>query len=324
MSYEDALIKSLQLSQQIKDGIDPKLEADRKTRQKFKTVNDIAQRFINRKAGQIETAYILQRDYDKRIKPFIGHLPVERVTPIDIEDIFMNVVHEGYPTVANKVLFLSKNIFKSAEKLGLIDKNPAAPFSATEDAGGAEVSRETILSKGDIKKAFCVFDQHPTKVPLSTKIGFILLLIFGTRKMELFSAKWEDIKMDSQTFTLYEDDTKTKSSLVIPIPDLVMPLLRDLKLIANGSKYLFPARKKSSRGYISDDTINHTLANLFGKKVSKKPAGPNFLGEENIQYFTVHDLRRTFRSLLAYLQISDEIGEVCMNHAKKGTTKTYN
>lgn len=324
MSYEDALIKSLQLSQQIKDGIDPKLEADRKTRQNVKTVNDIAQRFINRKAGQIETAYILQRDYDKRIKPFIGHLPVERVTPMDIEDIFMNVVHEGYPTVANKVLFLSKNIFKSAEKLGLIDKNPAAPFSATEDAGGAEVSRETILSKGDIKKAFCVFDQHPTKVPLSTKIGFILLLIFGTRKMELFSAKWEDIKMDSQTFTLYEDDTKTKSSLVIPIPDLVMPLLRDLKLIANGSKYLFPARKKSSRGYISDDTINHTLANLFGKKVSKKPAGPNFLGEENIQYFTVHDLRRTFRSLLAYLQISDEIGEVCMNHAKKGTTKTYN
>ena len=324
MSYEDALIKSLQLSQQIKDGIDPKLEADRKTRQNFKTVNDIAQRFINRTAGQIETAYILQRDYDKRIKPFIGHLPVERVTPMDIEDIFMNVVHEGYPTVANKVLFLSKNIFKSAEKLGLIDKNPAAPFSATEDAGGAEVSRETILSKGDIKKAFCVFDQHPTKVPLSTKIGFILLLIFGTRKMELFSAKWEDIKMDSQTFTLYEDDTKTKSSLVIPIPDLVMPLLRDLKLIANGSKYLFPARKKSSRGYISDDTINHTLANLFGKKVSKKPAGPNFLGEENIQYFTVHDLRRTFRSLLAYLQISDEIGEVCMNHAKKGTTKTYN
>ena len=131
------------------------------------------------------------------------------------------------------------------------------------------MSRATILSKGDIKKAFCVFDQHPTKVPLSTKIGFILLLIFGTRKMELFSAKWEDIKMDSQTFTLYEDDTKTKSSLVIPIPDLVMPLLRDLKLIANGSKYLFPARKKSSRGYISDDTINHTLANLFGKKVSR-------------------------------------------------------
>ncbi len=324
MCYDDALVRSIRLSQQIKDGIDPKLEADRKIRQNVKTVNDVAQRFIDRKSEKIQTGYILQRDYDNRIKPYIGHLPVERVTPMDIEDIFMNVVHEGYPTVANKVLFLCKNIFKSAEKLALIDKNPAAPFSATEDAGGAEVSRETILSKGDINKAFSVFDEHPSKVPLSTKIGFILLLILGTRKMELFSARWEDVKMDSQTFTLYEDDTKTKSSLVIPIPDLVMPMLKDLKLIGNGSEYLFPARKRSSRGYISDDTTNHTLANLFGKKVSKKPPGPNYLGEAGIQYFTVHDLRRTFRSLLAYIKVSDEIGEVCMNHAKKGTTKTYN
>ncbi|MCP4990389.1 MAG: tyrosine-type recombinase/integrase [Colwellia sp.] len=117
--------------------------------------------------------------------------------------------------------------------------------------------------------------------------------------MELFSAKWEDIKMDSQTFTLFEDRTKTSSSLVIPIPDLVMPMLKDLKLISNGSEYLFPARKKSTRGYISDDTTNHTLTCLFGKKVSKKPPGPNYLGQEGVRYFTIHDLRRTFRSLLA-------------------------
>ena len=324
MCYEDALIRSIQLSQQIQDGIDPKLEVDRKARQNVKTVNDIAQRFIDRKSQKIKTGYILQRNYDKRIKPYIGHLPIERVNPMDIEDIFMDVVHEGYPTAANKILFLCKNIFKSAEKLGLIDKNPAAAFSATEDAGGSETSRDVILSKGDIRKAFCVFDQHTTKVPLSTKIGFILLLILGNRKMELFSAKWADIKMDSQIFTLLEDKTKTKRPLVIPIPDLAMPLLRDLKLIGNGSEYLFPARKKSRRGYISDDTTNHTLANLFGKKVNKKAAGPNYLGDAGIQYFTVHDLRRTFRSLLAHIGISDEISEVCMNHSKKGTTKVYN
>jgi integrase len=324
MSYGDALIKSIQLTQQIKDGIDPKLEADRKTRQNIKTVNDIAERFIVKKAKNIDSAYILQSNYDKRIRPIIGHLPVERVSPLDIEEILDNVVAEGYPTVANKVLFLCKNIFKSAEKLGLIDKNPAAPFSAAEDAGGPEFSRETILSKGDIKKAFCIFDLHPTIVPLSTRIGYALLLMLGNRKMELFSAKWEDIKMDSQTFTLYADDTKTKSALVIPIPDLAMPMLRDLRLISNGSEYLFPARKRSSRGYISDDTTNHTLAHLFGKKVSKKPPGPNYFGQAGIEYFTVHDLRRTFRSLLAHVGVSDEIAEVCMNHAKKGTTKTYN
>lgn len=324
MSYGDALIKSIQLTQQIKDGIDPKLEADRKTRQNIKTVNDIFERFITKKSQKIESAHLLQRNYDKRIKPIIGHLPVERVSPLDIEEILDSVVAEGYPTVANKVLFLCKNIFRSAEKLGLIDKNPAAPFSSTEDAGGPELSREVILSKSDIKKAFWVFDQHPSIVPLSTRIGYALLLMFGTRKMELFSAKWEDIKMDSQTFTLFEDDTKTKSSLVIPIPDLAMPMLSDLKLIANGSDYLFPARKKSSREYISDDTTNHTLASLFGKKVSPKEPGADYLGLAGLDYFTVHDLRRTFRSLLAHVGISDEIAEVCMNHAKRGTTRTYN
>ena len=38
MCYDDALVRSIRLSQQIKDGIDPKLEADRKIRQNVKTV----------------------------------------------------------------------------------------------------------------------------------------------------------------------------------------------------------------------------------------------------------------------------------------------
>jgi hypothetical protein len=51
----------------------------------------------------------------------------------------------------------------------------------------------------------------------------------------------------------------------------------------------FPARKKSSRGYISDTTVNHTLADLFGHVISKKQPANNILGQAGVSEFKVND-----------------------------------
>jgi integrase len=62
----------------------------------------------------------------------------------------------------------------------------------------------------------------------------------------------------------------------------------------------------------------------LGKKVdSKKEPFPNILGEVGLEYFVIHDLRRTCRSLLAELQVPAHIAERCLNHKQKGVEGVY-
>jgi integrase len=46
-------------------------------------------------------------------------------------------------------------------------------------------------------------------------------------------------------------------------------------------------------------------------------------GEISVENFTVHDLRRTFRSLLARLSVPDYVAERCLNHKLKGVEEIY-
>ena len=43
----------------------------------------------------------------------------------------------------------------------------------------------------------------------------------------------------------------------------------------------------------------------------------------HIDYFTVHDLRRTSRSLLALLSVPPHVAERCLNHKLKGVEGIY-
>lgn len=42
-----------------------------------------------------------------------------------------------------------------------------------------------------------------------------------------------------------------------------------------------------------------------------------------LEYFTVHDLRRTFRSLAASLGIAGNVAERCLSHKLKGVEGIY-
>ncbi|MCQ8865162.1 integrase, partial [Escherichia coli] len=97
---------------------------------------------------------------------------------------------------------------------------------------------------------------------------------------------------------------------------LAIKILEELKVRAFGSDYVFPNRRVSTSRHMGKDTLNRAIAKLFGVEPGKKKQPPNVMG--NIEYFTVHDLRRTCRSLLASLSVPPHVAERCLNHKLKG------
>lgn len=308
----------------IKNGGDPVAEKHRRDSDQYKTVNDVAMDWLSECERRLSNPQIPERVYSKDIAPILGDLSLSNVTANDILILIRKVNSSGRPTVANDVLSYCKQIFNHALKLDLITSNPAAAFTS-KDAGGEEKARERHLSIDEIKTLFKVLRNQADVFTRENYILVGLLMVLGVRKGELIAAKWSEFDFETLTWTLPGSRTKTRKNILIPIPCSLVPLFEELRVRAVNSDYVFPSRRKSQRRpYISDDTLNHALAKLFGKKVdSKKRPYPNYLGDAGLEHFVVHDLRRTCRSLLASNAVPPHIAERCLNHKIKGVEGIY-
>ncbi len=72
---------------------------------------------------------------------------------------------------------------------------------------------------------------------------------------------------------------------------------------------------------MGSDTLNRAITKLFGHEAGKKKQPKNVMGD--IPHFTVHDLRRTCRTLLARQGTQGHIAERCLNHKLKGVEGIY-
>ncbi|WP_246814557.1 tyrosine-type recombinase/integrase [Ferrimonas balearica] len=324
LSLAQARIEAARVKDEVRQGIDPIAEKKRPGQVSFNTVNDLAYDWLKDKAKRVKNPQIPQRLYQKDIAPLIGELSLTRVKPMDIRNLCAKIADSGRPTVANDALSMCKQLFSFGQRIGAIEHNPALPLKP-QDAGGEEKSRTRILSIEELGILFEVLRTNSDTFTRSNYLAIALLLCLGVRKGELIGAKWEEFNTEAMTWALPASRSKTGVGIVIPLAPPVAGWLNELRFRAAGSEYVFPARRASKRrGYISDDTLNHALSKLFGQKVdSKKQPMPNVLGQAGIEHFTVHDLRRTCRSLLSALGTPSHIAERCINHKLKGVEAIY-
>lgn len=323
-SLADAKNLAAAIRSKVKVGIDPQLERQRERKGSIQAVDDLFKDWFERSVRkQVKHPGNDERIYRLHIKARLGKFSVKDIEPMDVRNLLDDLRKTGNKTTATRSLSVLKRMFNHAIKIGLIIHNPALPFTQS-DTGYDSAPRKRILSLDEIYVCFETFRAHNDIITRENYLAFGLLLFLGCRKGELISAKWDDIDFDEQHWRVSEN--KSNRPITVPLPNQVIPWFEELRVRAAGSEYVFPARRRSKRrGYISDDTLNHALAKLFGLKVdSNKAPYPNILGAQGVDAFVVHDLRRTFRSLLAKLGVPDQIAERCLNHSLQGVLKVYN
>lgn len=327
MSINEAKRTALEILENAKLGIDPKSERKKAEFVDIRTVDqlfeDWHQSYLIK---HVKNPQIPARYYRKEIKRHIGVMIIKDVTPQHIRKIVDDVVVSGRMSTANKTLGCLKQMFDHAIKLNLTTYNPAQAFTP-KDAGGSEQSRERALPLSEIEYVFKTLREQHHIFTRDNYLACCLLLCLGCRKGELIAAKWEHFSLDKKIWYCRPNKQRKNSPppkpVPIPLSEQTITWLTELNVRSAGSEYVFPSRRRSKRrGYISDDTINHALSKMFGMQVdSKKQPYPNMLSE--IEPCTVHDLRRTCRSLLAKLGTPEHIAERCVNHKVKGLVGIY-
>jgi integrase len=303
------------------DGFDPVAESKRAEQIDIKTVDDLFLDWQKGNEKRLKHYKIPARIYTQKIAPFVGTLAIDKVKPMDIKAIIEKEAAKGFLTSANKTLIHAKSLFNHAIKLGFITNNPASAFN-NDDAGGKEKPRDRALSFVELNQTFHIYREHRDRFTRDNYLAIALLVCLGVRKSELIEAKWTEFNLKKQIWALPAERSKTKAPIDIPLPEQVLPWLKELKIRSLGSDYLLPSRKASKRPFISSDTLNHAVAKMFGKKVDGgKAPQPNVM--EKIAPFHPHDLRRTCRSLLAELGTPPHIAEKCLNHKVRGVEGIY-
>ena len=327
MSITEAKIEALRIVGNAKLGIDPKSERKKAELAEIRTVDQLFEDWYQSDLlKNLKHHEIPERYYRNEMKRHIGVMTIKDVTPQHIRKIIDDIVASDRPSIANKALLSAKQMFNHAIKLNLTTYNPAQAFTP-KDAGGSEQSRERALSLSEVEYAFKILKEQNHIFTRDNYLACCLLLSLGCRKGELIAAKWAHFSLDEKIWYCRPNKIRKNAPppkpVAIPLSAQTITWLTELKVRSAGSEYVFPSRRRSKRrGYISDDTLNHALGKMLGLKVdSKKQPYPNMLSE--IEPFTVHDLRRTCRSLLAELGTPEHIAERCVNHKVKGLVGIY-
>ncbi|WJJ93618.1 site-specific integrase [Neopusillimonas aromaticivorans] len=148
------------------------------------------------------------------------------------------------------------------------------------------------------------------------------MVLLGVRKGELTEAKWIEFELKDKVWRLPKERSKSNVAIDIPLPDLAIEWLNELKVRACGSDYVFPNRRSSNMPHMGKDTLNRAISKLFGREPGRAVQPENKM--EDLEHFTVHDLRRTCRSMLASLGVPGHVAERCLNHKLKGVEGVYN
>ena len=259
------------------------------------------------KKGQIETRRTLEVDVVKKI----GCKCAANITRKDIVDLIMSIVERGAKVQAGCVLrelFLAYEYSISKDYFDENFINPAEKAKKALKQANIKLTHtkgKRALADDELAKFMNWLPE--SKLSFSIKGIFLLTLWTGCRTGELCVARWKDVDLERKI--LHLPKTKTGSQRDVQLPSQAVEYLLSIKLLTDD--YIFPSQKTNkniTQSYLSSQTWHLRKKGLM----------------LDIADWSPHDLRRTVRTGLARLRVSNEIAEAVLGHSSKGIVGTYN
>lgn len=246
--------------------------------------------------------------YTRDIEKAFGRLRADEITPAALLALCEKIKRErNAPATAVHVREITMQVFRFMQARGIEVDNPADRVKASAIA--TFKPRDRALTPDEIREFFKALDGVGTLPQI--KLGLRLLLLTMLRKGELLNARWSWVDFEKATLTVPTEFMKARKAHVVYLSSQAIDLLVALKTFAGSSPYLLPGRYKTDLP-MSDATLNRVI--VMATKV----------GGQQIEPFTVHDLRRTASTLLHEAGYNTDWIEKALAHEQRGVRAVYN
>jgi integrase len=284
---------------QVERGVDPGVaRAQQKQAQRLAdadTFGAIAANYFRRDGRALRSVERRRRTLDRHVIPVLGDRPIGEIKRSEIVRLLDQVEETAGPSAADDCLAFVRKIMNWHATRSDEFRSPVVRGMARTKP--AERARMRILTDDELRRVWAAADSQPGAFP---KLVRFLLLTAG-RRNECRAMTWAEI--DGADWTLPAARNKTKVDLIRPLSPAARELLRRMPRI-DGSAFVF-----SNNG-----------ARPIGGLARCKAKFDRACG---VTGWTLHDCRRTARSLMSRAGISPDHAERCLGHIIGGVRGVY-
>ena len=141
-----------------------------------------------------------------------------------------------------------------------------------------------------------------------------LLLLTGQRRNTVASMRWQDIARDG-TWTIPAEAREKGNAGELELPDTAFAIIQSQPRF-DDSPYVFAGRRAGKGG-------EYAFATNFGKRKAMLDVKVTAALGETPPSWTLHDLRRTARSLMSRAGVRPDIAERVLGHVQPGVAAIY-
>jgi integrase len=306
ITLADARTRHGEALQELQRGIDPGLKA-REEKAKLKaapTFQDLLDEFWTLELSGQPSGAARKRLIEKDVLKYWGKRKVTSITRRDAV-LLLDRVRLRAPVGANRLQGLLVRMFNFASERGIIEHSPLAGMRRTK-----EKARARVLTDDEIKLLWEALDLERKDIDIfrPTKLALKVILLTGQRPGEVSSMKWEDL--DGEWWTLPAATTKTREENRVPVLPMMQSILDEARIYSGNTPHVFASSHNLGRPL----TVR-ALSNAIRRHRTE-------MGIPD--HFTPHDLRRTLRTRLAEMGVSDIVAERVLGHKLQGVLAIYN
>jgi len=281
---------------EVAKGGDPLTERRRELAAASDTLRAVAEAYFRREGKKIRTMDERRRTLERLVLPSLGARPIEDVGRADIVRLLDKIEDSSGPVMADRTLAYLRKVMNWHATRSDTFRSPIVRGMARTKP--AERARDRILTDDEIRRLWRATEARPE--PFASRVRFLLLT--GCRRGEaLYMTRGE---FNGRDWLIPAARHKSKREFLLPFSKAAASVLAAMPVIGPGDGYLFTLNGKTPIG-----------AESKAKARLDKASG--------VTGWTLHDLRRTARSLMSRVGVPTDHAERAIGHVIPGVRQVY-
>ena len=245
-----------------------------------------------------KTAHDTRRRLELYAYPVFGDTPINLIRRGDVLDV-LEGLWTSKPAAAKKLRQRVRSVFDYALDREYIEVNPAAHFTRASLPPTGNGTHFRALPYQEVSEALTTISSSSSS--LAVRLCLKWLVLTAARSGEARNARWQDMDIQGQTWTIPGDMMKTGAEHRVPLSSQAVAVLKEAMTLMDGSGLVFPGL----RGALSDMTLTKLLRD-------------NGLADRA----TVHGFRTSFKTWC--METTDTpwaVGEAALAHTLGNSTE---
>jgi integrase len=286
----------------VMDGRDP-LDEERKARSAASnTLKTIAEKFLEIEGKRLRSVDERRKLLERHVYPALGDKPIAQIQKSDIVSLLDRLrENTGERTASLTYAYLSK-VLRWHE---MRDNDFRAPL-ARGMGGKASEPRSRVLDDDELRRIWKAADD--VGPPFGTLVQFVL--VTACRRHEASGLMRAELGIDLGKY----DSSVSGTGWLIPA-----------KRVKNGKDFLIPLSARAQALLEGLPNLGPAVFSHNGAQPLTWVSGPlaKLLAASETSGWSLHDLRRTARTLMSRAAVNPDHAERALNHEIRGIRKTY-